>query len=722
MTGLRKEKTARRRRGRLRIFLLPLFSLAAALILLEGFLRLGALLFSLEEEKANRISLSRRDSYVILCLGESMTAGGGLSSYPRQLEDVLNGAGLKIPIAVINRGMPSANSGMIAAALRDELAVYRPDMVIVMMGVLDSLQPLDLSRHPPDGNLRRLEQNLRIFDLTRDAISAVEGLLTGEQPLSRGGLPARGPDPLRAVEAERSERNNVLLAQADYYFIDDVEIEKMRARAARIYQQVLADNPELPGVILRLGVCYRELGDQERAREILEKALRYQDTAHQAMIEIGTTYRLQRQWEQADRHFRMALEAKPGNAAPLLELSRLARDRGDPGAGAEFLIEGLVSEPYNRPLYVECKKQLEDEEVGDDYRQALAAARRSHPDLVNLATLEAEHWEARGDEEAAERVYREIIERRPDAFWVRTALGNLLKRQGNTEDADNHYREADNWSRRNTGTAANYRRLAETVLASGAELACVQYPLAEIEELKEMLAGYDGITLVDNGEVFRQAVERDSYDYYFRHRFPGFRFGHCNARGNRLLAENIAAALLSGPLSRFRTETGRLTPGELSPPIAGRLNLLLEDGVKVEAWAPSPDGGSRNRMIEKVSPEGTSYFLERLGEPIRIRVDFGPGNPRIVTTVGSRHPDDPDHLVMGKDYFSGASVYASDNGEKWVLLADARHREYPGEASWRLWSFPNRDRFRYYEVRIPGEQAAASLDYPRRVNELGMFE
>lgn len=721
MTGRREEKSKCRRARLLRAGLLSLFALTAALVLLEIFLRLGALLFSLEEEKANRVSLSQRESYVILCLGESMTAGGGLSSYPRQLEDVLNEAGLEIPVAVINRGMPSANSGMIAAGIRDELEIYRPDMVVVMMGVLDSLQPLDLDRRPPGRGWRLFEQNLRIFDLARDVASSIESFFSGDRPLSRGGLPARGSDPLRTVEADRSERNSDLLAQADNYFLDDVEIEKKRERAARIYRQVLEDNPDLPGVILRLGVSYRELGDYPRARETLERALLYPETAHRATVEIGTVFRLLGEWGKAYEYFLRALEAKPEDSAPFLELSRMSRDRGDPAASAEYLIEGLVIEPYNRTLYLELKKLLE-EENDDEYRQALGAARRAHPDMINFASLEAESLENRGQEEAAEAIYRDIVERRPDAFWIHTALGNLLKRRGDDEAAARHYREADRWSRRNTGTAANYRRLAETVLAAGAELVCVQYPLAEIGELEEMLAGYDGVTLVDNGEVFRQAVEKDSHDYYFRHRFPGFRFGHCTARGNRLLAENIAAALLSGPLDRFVTKAGRITPGELAVPIGGRPNLLRGDGVKVEARASSPGGGTCDRMLEKTSEEGASYFLERLGEMTRIRVDFGPDRPRTVTTVGSRHPDDPDHLVMGKNYFAGASVHASNDGEEWVLLADDRHREYPGEDSWRLWSFPNRERFRYYEVRIPGDEPSGSLEYPRRVNELGMFE
>lgn len=41
----------------------------------------------------------------------------------------------------------------------------------------------------------------------------------------------------------------------------------------------------------------------------------------------------------------------------------------------------------------------------------------------------------------------------------------------------------------------------------------------------------------------REAVKKDGYDTYFVDRFAGD-FGHCTVKGNKLLADNIAAAIL----------------------------------------------------------------------------------------------------------------------------------------------------------------------------------
>ncbi len=50
--------------------------------------------------------------------------------------------------------------------------------------------------------------------------------------------------------------------------------------------------------------------------------------------------------------------------------------------------------------------------------------------------------------------------------------------------------------------------------------------------------------LIDNEQVFKEAVNRDGYRAYFKDNFAGD-FGHCNAAGNRLLAGNIARQISS---------------------------------------------------------------------------------------------------------------------------------------------------------------------------------
>jgi hypothetical protein len=73
---------------------------------------------------------------------------------------------------------------------------------------------------------------------------------------------------------------------------------------------------------------------------------------------------------------------------------------------------------------------------------------------------------------------------------------------------------------------------------------CVQYPMRSIEPLKRIFEdNKEGVIFVDNEKIFRDAVKEEGSDVYFRDMFGGD-FGHCTAKGNRLLAENIANAIL----------------------------------------------------------------------------------------------------------------------------------------------------------------------------------
>ncbi|MFA5356859.1 MAG: hypothetical protein WC301_05595, partial [Candidatus Omnitrophota bacterium] len=89
----------------------------------------------------------------------------------------------------------------------------------------------------------------------------------------------------------------------------------------------------------------------------------------------------------------------------------------------------------------------------------------------------------------------------------------------------------------------NYQQIKDTLDRKGIQLVCVQYPMCPIEPLKRMLAGKEDVIFVDNERIFRNAVDKEGYEEYFIDMFGG-NFGHCNEKGNRLLAENIADSII----------------------------------------------------------------------------------------------------------------------------------------------------------------------------------
>ena len=116
--------------------LLVISGLFLCVVLLEAGLRIGGFILSSLQEHRNIISIKKKGTFRIMCLGGSTTAGGE-NAYPHQLEEVLNQRDIGMKFSVINKGIPGINTTPILAQLEDNLNKYKPDMVITMMGITD---------------------------------------------------------------------------------------------------------------------------------------------------------------------------------------------------------------------------------------------------------------------------------------------------------------------------------------------------------------------------------------------------------------------------------------------------------------------------------------------------------------------------------------------------------------------------------------------------------
>lgn len=98
--------------------------------------------------------------YRILCLGDSTTAIGGDSSWPGQLQEVLDAESDETRYVVINGGKTGVDSSDILAALQENLERYRPHLVIVMTGINEN--GVMMYRHIPGSDSFFFERS-RVF-------------------------------------------------------------------------------------------------------------------------------------------------------------------------------------------------------------------------------------------------------------------------------------------------------------------------------------------------------------------------------------------------------------------------------------------------------------------------------------------------------------------------------------------------------------------------------
>lgn len=184
----------------------------------------------------------------------------------------------------------------------------------------------------------------------------------------------------------------------------------------------------------------------------------------------------------------------------------------------------------------------------EDFLRAEEAAKRAielNPtNDLNYMVL-AKIYFMQNDFSRAEEATNKIIELNPNNDAAYGLLGTLYSQTVNYVFARKYYEKANelrmNYFR--PSTAKNILRLKNTLDINNIRMVYAQYPMRSIEPLKRLFGKDKKVILVDNDEIFKDAVQREGYKEYFTDIFGGD-FGHCTVNGNRLLAKNIAQAIL----------------------------------------------------------------------------------------------------------------------------------------------------------------------------------
>jgi lysophospholipase L1-like esterase len=458
-----------------------------ALGLLEAGLRIGGRLYLREQGRLNRLSVTRPNDVRILCIGESTTQLGGSSSYPRQLERILDESSSAIDFAVVNAGVSATNTAAIRERLPGLLDDYEPHVVVAMMGINDNAQRLE-ERVGTIGALAARVRSLRVYRL---------------YALLAEHLAAEHADQPRRRDPPRARAATPWLEQVE----DSTVVAKARAAIAR--------------------------KDHESARMLLDKILRvdpanYAAATTRVFIEsqIGSPATVRRLLDQVEAALERRLASSPDEARVRESLLRMYLVRA--GARLDRVHELFARHPRARSatvpaLLLQTSQALSDRgsrrmhegraaEAGEDLRLALAIV-------------------PEGAFEQRARIHAQIAELEQSRGAPAAAREHRLRARelGQLVDADH--------------TGRNYRAIKRLLDERNVLLVAMQYPRRPLEPLRAMLGHPPDVVFVDNEQSFHAAAERTSYEALFVDHFAGD-FGHMTAEGNRLLAENAARAIL----------------------------------------------------------------------------------------------------------------------------------------------------------------------------------
>jgi Tfp pilus assembly protein PilF len=453
-------------------------------VFLEIVMRLGGFIVISVREYRNSISMRQKGTYRIMCLGESTTEAGP-NPYPAQLEEVLNSRNIGIRFSVINKGLSAINTAYIVEHLEENLNMVKPDMVITMMGVNDYGEHIPWE-YSSLGNRPNFIQSLRVYKLIR---------LLWLHILAK------------AKESGIYKQNSRMV---------------VKAKQVNFLNKPVATNsiPNLygEGEYIRLGHEYIAQARNLESEEMFKKALELNPASYDAYLGLAFAYNRQNRLAESEALYKKAIELDPKNINGYLMLAWRYSEFGKHKETEELIKKAFVL-------------NLEDVEL--NFRLGWAYKMQGKDALA---------------EEQFKKVTESLCPQENDPMGVDKTYGRLAtlyKEIGKYEIADEYYKKANKFriESYNEGTCRNYLKVKQILDRRRVRLVCAQYPVRSAEPLKKIFEGTAGVTIVDNQHIFMDILKKCSYNEYFTDMFGGD-FGHCSAKGNRILAENIANTVL----------------------------------------------------------------------------------------------------------------------------------------------------------------------------------
>jgi tetratricopeptide (TPR) repeat protein len=480
----------------LRKTILVIFGIFLSLVFVEICLRTASGIFYLHLEHKNKIPIEEKDAYRILCLGESTTVLGlGGQSYPSQLQNILNQQGLGIKFRVINGGVIGINVTDIVRNLENNLDIYKPNLVITMIGVNDEDSYVFGQGRVLIPELISRFSYLKVYKLVRLLWAhAVAKIFSWEETII--------DDRLYSPENKEFLIKKNSATHKDYkiclYLARVYRSEGNFPYAKQMYEQAIALNPKKRRIYAECAWLYEDRGFYLKAEEFLNKAIEAAPKDYQGYIDLAGFYLARKDFSKAEKLFQKAIGIAPKEAWIYIELGWF----------------------YN---------------VQGQYSLAEKSFKKAEELCLNSANNFCIPYYNKGKH--MQMLYG--------------GLAALYSQNGQYKKAGFYYDKADELRTKyfNPITKYNYQRIKEILDGRSITLVCVQYPMRSVKPLKNIFERNGKVIFVDNERIFKDAVEKEGYGEYFTDIFAGD-FGHCTLKGNRLLAENISKVIIAELFNR----------------------------------------------------------------------------------------------------------------------------------------------------------------------------
>lgn len=489
--------------------------------------RITGVLLLTSRELRNQRAVAAEGTYRILCLGESTTQ----NQWPPLLQEELDKSPGGVKFKVIDKGNTGIYTGIILSNLDQYLNRFNPQMVVVMMGINDGewiwRNPLENEEHILFQWVLWLK-NLRVNKLGQYIFDGLKNRkLQGDGSHYEEYLEA-------AIQADPLNEQSYL--ELGNWYRDNGEQEK----AKKIFESGIKAIPGNAEIHISAARAYRADGDYDKAESLYKAGVLNDPKYSDAYIDLGYLYRVQGRIDEAEKLYKAGIVAVPNNTEVIKNLADLYRNQNKHQKAMKMYEAAIESDPRNSWMYLEMGKYYREAGMSDELVRLYEAGAKSNPNnpwiILELGRL----YREKGDDEKADAIFaqgdaanRGVPKMEPASAALQFQMsGRDLGRQRL-------------WTPYPPpGTIQNYQKIRDRVLKRGMKLVCMQYPMRDVDGLRNILGIDENILYVENKVNFNESLKTHKLTDIFQDMFAGD-FGHCTDFGNRLIAKNLAQVILS---------------------------------------------------------------------------------------------------------------------------------------------------------------------------------